>query len=109
MKVCKHLTACIVLIFGCSLQSISASNDFVVVHDEGQIAKLDLEHNTALIGGLTYRFAPDARVEIAGSFGAFTMLQEGMKVEYVYRRYSDEDREVIAMRQLPDNAVLEMY
>lgn len=109
MKACKRMTVCILLVLGCSVSAVAASDEFVVVHDQGKILKLDLANNTALIGGLLYRFAPDARVEIAGSFGAFTMLQEGMKVEYVYRRYSDEDREVIAMRQLPDNAVLEAY
>ena len=59
-----------------------------------------------MIGGLRFRFAVDARVEIAGTFGAFTMLREGMKVEYVYKRYSNSDREVVVMRQLPDDTVL---
>ncbi len=108
MNASRYMTVCVILLLGISAAAARA-NDFVVVHDQGVIVKLDLAKNTALIDGLVYRFAPDARVEIAGSFGAFTMLAEGMKVEYVYRRYSDEDREVIAMRQLPDSTVLEPY
>ena len=37
---------------------------------------------------------------------SFTMLQDGMKVEYVYRDYSPSRRVVVVMRQLPASAVV---
>ena len=54
-----------------------------------------------------YATAPEVRVEIGGSYGAFTMLQVGMKVQIVYRVVSGTQRDVIEITQIPDNFTIE--
>lgn len=73
----------------------------------GTIQELDFGRNSMVLGGNIYRAATDIRVEIRGSFGAFTMLQTGMKVQILYRVISPTEREVTEIKQLPDNTVLE--
>ena len=43
------------------------------------------------------------------SAGAFTMLQEGMAVEFVYRRFDEKSREITSISELADNVELEEY
>ena len=74
---------------------------------EGTIQTLDFGSNSMIFEGLRYRMAPDVQVEIRGSYGAFTMLQEGMKAAITYRVVSGSERVVTRIEQLPDNVELE--
>ncbi len=74
---------------------------------EGTIHELDFGANTMIFEGLRFRMAPDVQVEIRGTYGAFTMLQPGMKAVVTFRMISDTEREVTRIEQLPDNAALE--
>ena len=76
------------------------------VEEEGVIHELVVEANSLIISGVSFRVAYDARVQIRGTYGAFTLLRPGMKVKYLYRDYGD-DREIFEIEQLPDNTVLE--
>lgn len=95
-----------VLLFGGTghaAQSLSAPE----MSNTGTIQKLNFGTNSMIIDGYRYYVAPDVHVEIRGTFGAFTMLQTGMKVYMVYRLISGTEREIVEIKQLPDNTVLE--
>ena len=70
---------------------------------EGVVRGLDYERNIAVIGGLSYYVPADALVEIRGTYGAFTLLEKGMKVSILYYRISDSRREIVKLIQLSDN------
>lgn len=70
---------------------------------EGVIQSLDFGANTMIFQGIRFRMAPDVQVQIRGSYGAFTMLKEGMKATVTYRVISASEREAVRIEQLPDN------
>ena len=74
---------------------------------EGTIQAVDFGANTLIFEGVRFQVLPDAEVEIRGSYGAFTMLQAGMKAVVTYRVVSESERHVIRVVQLPDNYRLE--
>lgn len=78
-----------------------------LAEDAGVIQKLDLDAQTLVIDGLRYRMALEAEVEIGGSFGAFTMLEPGMRVYFEYRRVSSSERIITLLRELPAEVELE--
>ncbi|MEQ8690805.1 MAG: hypothetical protein RIC89_08210, partial [Pseudomonadales bacterium] len=67
---------------------------------EGEIQALDFANSTLIIQGSRLSIDQAANVEIGGSYGAFTMLREGMMVEYWYRRHQDGSREIFELREL---------
>jgi hypothetical protein len=67
---------------------------------QGVIQGLDFGTYRAVINGYDYEVSQSVRVEINGSYGAFTMLTEGMKVEFSYLQFKDGTREVTEMRQV---------
>ena len=69
---------------------------------QGEIQGLNFGTNTALIGGYDYNVSPNVRVSIGGSFGAFTMLEEGMQVEFTFLQFSDGVREILEMREVAE-------
>jgi hypothetical protein len=60
----------------------------------GVIEKLEIESSSIIIGGLRYEVPLDARIEIHGTYGAFTMLEEGMNAVFTYRIIDDHHREI---------------
>ena len=68
---------------------------------QGHIESVDYGANTLVISGTRYTVAIDARVEVAGSYGALTMLQPGMNVAFMYDYYSDKSRVVTQISELP--------
>ncbi len=73
----------------------------------GTIQSLDFGNNSMIFEGVRFEMAPGLEVEIRGSYGAFTMLEEGMKAFVTYRVVSASHREAVRIEQLPDNVVLE--
>ncbi len=69
----------------------------------GVIQKIDLADSTLIIEGTLYQVSMTAAVEIRGSYGAFSMLQTGMQIEYTYEVHSDTDRTIVEIKQIPDN------
>lgn len=67
----------------------------------GVIEKVELDRGTILIGGLRYRMAIDANVEINGTYGAYSMLQPGMKVVFTYLWISANEREIFRLETVP--------
>ena len=86
-----------------------AAADERIETTEGQIHALDFESSMLLISGVTYYIALDAKVEIGGTYGAPTMLANGMNVRFTFRRYDDGKREIIELEELPDNVKPQMY
>lgn len=73
----------------------------------GIIHEIDIAKYEMIIEGYRYQVSRTAEVEIAGSYGAFTMLTPGMRVEFNYLRYDDGRREIFRVRELMDGEVLE--
>lgn len=67
---------------------------------EGEIQALDFGQSTLRIQGYEFAMDASAQVEIGGTYGAFTLLREGMMVEYRYRRYDDGRRVIFELREL---------
>ena len=74
---------------------------------EGTIQSLDFGANTLIFEGTRFQMGVGAQVEIRGTYGAFTMLREGMKAVLTYRLLSESERVVTRIVQLPDNYPLE--
>lgn len=83
------------------------ADGFPLADDAGLIQKLDLDAQTLVIDGMRYRMALEAQVEIGGSYGAFTMLEPGMRVYFEYRRVSSSERIITLLRELPAEVELE--
>jgi len=67
----------------------------------GIIQKIDLADSTMIVEGMLYRVAIDVHVEINGSYGAFSMLETGMQIEYTYEVHSDTERTIVEIQQIP--------
>ncbi len=67
---------------------------------EGEITELDFGKNTIVVGGYVYDVSASADVQIGGSYGAFTMLEEGMQIEFTYQRFDDGVRKIVGIRQV---------
>ena len=69
---------------------------------EGEVQALDFGTYDMVINGTMYDVNPNVRVEIGGSYGAFTMLEEGMLVEFTFLQFSDGRREINFMREVDE-------
>ncbi|MCZ6889864.1 MAG: hypothetical protein O7H39_15370 [Gammaproteobacteria bacterium] len=72
----------------------------MIVESAGTIHDIDYGRNEAIISGVRYRFALDARVEIGGSYGAVSMLTNGMNVKFVFKRFANGAREITSAQQV---------
>ena len=73
----------------------------------GVIEEVELASSSLIVSGTRYRVALDAKVEINGTYGAFSLLSRGMKVRFVCRLISDQEREIVQLETLPSGFVLE--
>ena len=73
----------------------------------GTIQQLDFAAGSMIVDGYRYHTSPGVHVEIAGSYGAFTMLQVGMKEQILYRVVSPSQRDLVKVVQIPDNFVID--
>lgn len=73
----------------------------------GVIRSLDFGTNTMIVNGTQYRVAIDVQVDLGNGYGAFTMLEDGWNVEFDYKVYSGVEREIVRLRRIPDNFVIE--
>ena len=68
----------------------------------GYIEQIDFAASTLIVNGLRFRVDPYAKVTINGSFGAFTLLREGMLIQYDYYSISPTDREIFEVETRPE-------
>ena len=83
------------------------AQEFPMSESQGTIDSIDLGKRVVVISGYRYRPGYDLNVEIAGSYGAFTMLQPGMKVRIAYRVKSGTERELVSVQEMPRNAPID--
>ncbi len=55
----------------------------------GKIQSLDFANQVMVVSGAEFGVSPTVQVEIAGSYGAFTMLETGMLIEFTYLHFDD--------------------
>ncbi len=73
----------------------------------GYVQILEFDRNAVVIEGARYFAGPELRVEINGTYGAFTMLKPGMKVRFVYRQARGGPRELVFVEELGAAVVIE--
>jgi len=73
----------------------------------GVIQNIDLAHNQMVVGGNRYDVLITAKVEINGSYGAFTMLRTGTRIEFNYKKFDDGVRQIIEIRELTAGETIE--
>ena len=79
-----------------------SSDDLTLFHEQGTLFEMEWGSQTAIINGYRYHFAPDAKVQINGSYGAWSMLQEGTSVDFLFRLSSDmTHRTIVELYSLP--------
>ncbi len=84
--------------------------EFRIESRQGTVQSTDFAANKMVVGGVSYDVAPDANVSLGGSYGAFTMIESGINVEILVRRYlTSGRREVIEVRELPPGVKPEEY
>jgi hypothetical protein len=81
----------------------AAVADLPVASDAGEVQSLDFSAGKLIIGGLRYHMEVGAKVEIGGSYGAFTMLEPGMRVRFDYLVVSPSERRIVLIQELPAN------
>jgi hypothetical protein len=96
------------LVFVCSLGISNAyTAEAPIATAVGVIRALDFGTNTMVVNGTQYRVAIDVQVDLGNGYGAFTMLEDGWNVEFDYKVYSGVEREIVRLRRIPDNFVIE--
>lgn len=78
--------------------------NYPLAEGAGEIQELDFAAQTLVIDGLRYQVAVDARVEIGGSYGAYTMLRTGMQVRFEFLRISAAERRIVLIEELAAGA-----
>ena len=68
---------------------------------QGIIDELNFGQSTIQISGYDYPVSQTVKVEIAGTYGAFTMLTKGMRVRFLYNEYDDGSRLITEIIQDP--------
>ena len=91
----------------CTAQAFAAEYNAPMVDRAGVIQEVNIGDQEIIISGHRYSVSQTVNVTIAGSYGAFTLLQEGMRVRYTYHRFDDGTRRIIQIDELSDQEVLE--
>ena len=108
MSLCVHLRRLLaVLISSLLLHAAAAQADGPLRTKVGIVRHIDLAASTVIVEGTRYQVAPDAEVELRGSYGAFSMLEVGMQIEYTYEVHSETERIIVEIKQIPDNFTIE--
>lgn len=87
--------------------SAQDAGQYPLTEKAGVIQELDFAGNSMVIDGMEYHVAVDVKVEIGGSYGAFTMLQPDMRVRFEFLIISPESRRITLIQELPDNVELD--
>ena len=72
---------------------------------DGLIRGLDFASNSLVVGGHEYSVGVGTKVEIDGTFGAFTMLEPGMQTTFEYNNKPDGRREIVLLKAYSDSYV----
>lgn len=110
MQFRKWFVRSLVLAGAILIAPIASADEFRIESKQGVVESADFGANRIIISGVGYDVALDASVEIAGTFGAYTMLMPGMNVAFLLRRYLETgQREIIDVKELPAGVAPEQY
>ncbi|NKB99258.1 MAG: hypothetical protein GKR90_12295 [Pseudomonadales bacterium] len=101
MKRFLNITVAVLFFVGAGLvhsQQINAP----LADGEGQVQDLNFGANTMVINGYLYQVTDATKVEIDGSYGAFTMLKKGMIVEFSFLRFDDGVRRITELFEVDE-------
>lgn len=92
-----------------ALGQASGTSDapYPLAQGSGIVRSVDYSRQTMVVSGYRYGVAADVEVEIAGSYGAFTMLQPGMRIYFEYLLVSPSERWMVTIREVPDGVSVE--
>lgn len=70
---------------------VVSAQEFLAPEGEGagEIQALDFGTYRAVVNGMDYDVSTTVQVQINGTFGAFTMLEEGMLIEFTFLHHAD--------------------
>jgi hypothetical protein len=68
--------------------------------EQGVIQDLNFGLYKAVVNGYDYEVSQSVRVTINGTYGAFTMLEKGMKIEFSYLQFKDGTREIVEINEV---------
>jgi len=111
-RACAIFAAALLLAGAATAEEMNAgfeNQDGTLMHEQGIVHDIDYGGQTAYISGLDYYFAADARVQINGSFGAWSMLVRNMKVDFLFREDAQDRRTIVELYQLPSDYPIEEY
>ncbi len=91
----------LVLCVQAAAAATAAPSEYPVASDSGRIESLDFAGSTMVVGGMIYAVTLDTKVEINGSYGAFTMLRVGMPIHFDYLEISRTERRMVLIQELP--------
>jgi len=94
---------CSVLVLAALAASAPVQAEFPESQGIGVIEDIDLDASTLIVNGLRFQVAIDANVSINGTYGAFTLLHQGMLVRYSYRIISPTERVIFDIETRPPN------
>ena len=98
----------IILALGLSWMPASAQEyNLAEAENYGVIQELRPSLNDILIHGLDYNVSLTAEVEIGGTYGAYTLLQPGMRVFFRYHQHDDGRRVIFYLRELGSGESME--
>ncbi len=78
------------------------SDDLTLFHEQGTLFEMEWGSQTAIINGYRYDFAADAKVQINGNYGAWSMLKEGTNVDFLFRLDGMTHRTIVELYTRPD-------
>lgn len=98
----------LVMLLGTLAVSASASDLNAPLRTKvGVVQEIDLGGSTMIVEGMRYSVAFDAHVEINGTYGAFSMLEVGMQIEYTYEVHSETERRIVEILHIPASFSIE--
>lgn len=101
MKYLRNLLQAVCVLVMAYSASVSAEYNVAEAEGSGVIRELRFGDNVINVGGAEYQVSPSVQVEINGSYGAFTMLKTGMKIEFTYLVHSGGDKVMNTITEVP--------
>lgn len=86
---------------------ITSQAPYPVAERAGLVQSVSAGAQELIVDGYRYFVAVDVQVELGGSYGAYTMVEPGMRIYFEYLVVSPSERWIIRIRELPDNVDLE--
>jgi hypothetical protein len=96
-----------IVFFAASLTMTAAQAAYPEKEGIGYIESIDFDASTLIVDGLRFRVPSYARVTIDGTFGAFTLLREGMLIRYDFLQISPTEREIVELETRPQGEPFE--